>query len=104
MQELLYPSDVTDAEWMVLASLLPPAKPGGRPRSVDLRQILNGIFYLVRSGCAWRMLPHEYPPNKTVYHYFRQWRNDGTWERIHACLREQERQRKGRDPTPSAAI
>jgi len=104
MQQLVYPSDVSDQEWEVLASLLPPGKPGGRPRSVNLRQILNGIFYLVRSGCAWRMLPREYPPNKTVYHYFRQWRNDGTWERIHARLREQERQRKGREPTPSAAI
>jgi transposase len=104
MQALRYPSDVTHQEWSVLAPLLPAAKPGGRPRSVELRQVLNGIFYLVRTGCAWRLLPHEYPPSQTVYRYCRQWRNDGTWERLHARLREQERQRKGREPTPSAAV
>lgn len=100
----VYPSDLTDAEWAVLAALLPPAKPGGRPRSVDLRRVVNGLFYLVRAGCAWRYLPREYGPWSTVYHYFRQFRRDGTWERVHAHLRELARRRVGREPTPSAAI
>ncbi len=100
----VYPSDLTDAEWAVLSGLLPPSKPGGRPRSIDLRHILNGLFYLVRAGCAWRYLPREYGPWSTVYHYFRQFRRDGTWERVHTHLRELARKRAGRDPTPSAAI
>lgn len=100
----VYPSDLTDAEWAVLSPLLPEAKPGGRPRSVDLRRILNGLWYLVRSGCAWRYLPRDYGPWSTVYHYFRCWRNEGRWEQIHRHLRELARQRAGRDPTPSAAI
>lgn len=104
MATIIYPSDLTDAEWHVVAPLLPPAKSGGRPRSVDLRRILNGLFYLVRSGCAWRYLPRDYGPWSTVYHYFRMWRNEGRWEQVHAQLREAARQRAGRDPTPSAAI
>ena len=99
-----YPSDLTDAKWALLSALLPLAKPGGRPRSVDVRRIVNGLFYLVRAGCAWRYLPREYGPWSTVYHYFRQFRGDGTWEQVHAQLRELTRQRAGRDPTPSAAI
>jgi transposase len=100
----IYPSDLSDREWAALAPLLPPAKPGGRPRSVDLRQILNGIFYLLRTGCAWRYLPREYGPWSTVFHYFRCWRRSGAWERIHRRLREQVRRAVGRPPTPSAAI
>jgi putative transposase len=100
----VYPSDLTEVEWVMLAGLLPPAKAGGRPRSVDLRRILNGLFYLVRAGCAWRYLPRDYGPWSTVYHYFRLWRSDGAWERIHDRLRELARERAGRDPTPSAAI
>jgi putative transposase len=73
----VYPSDLSDVEWTLLAPLLPPAKPGGRPRSVDLRRILNGLFYLVRSGCAWRYLPRDSGPWSTVYHYFRRWRQAG---------------------------
>lgn len=98
----------------MLAALLPPAKPGGRPRSVDLRRVVNEVFYLVRAGCAWaseRYLPRDYEPWSTVYHYlvyhyFRVWRIDGTWQRVHARLRLRElaRERAGRDPTPSAAI
>jgi putative transposase len=88
----------------VLAPLLPPAKPGGRPRTVNLRLILNGIFYLLRSGCQWRMLPRDYGPWSTVYDYFRTWRLDGTWERLHTTLRERVRRQAGREPTPSAAI
>jgi putative transposase len=100
----VYPSDLSDAEWAILSPLLPPARPGGRPRAVDLRRILNGLLYLVRSGCAWRYLPRDYGPWSTVYHYFRSWRNEGRWEQIHRCLRERARQRAGREPTPSAAI
>jgi transposase len=104
MASVYYPTNLSDQEWTVLAPLLPPAKPGGRPRSVELRRILDGIFYLLRSGCAWRLLPHEFPCYQTVYHYFRAWRLDGTWERIHTWLRERVRRRAGREPTPSAAI
>ena len=100
----VYPSDLTDAEWALLSPFLPAAKPGGRPRSIDLRCMLNGLFYLVRTGCAWRYLPRDYGPWSTVYHSFRQFRRDGTWERVHARLREQARARAGRHPTPSAAI
>jgi putative transposase len=100
----VYPSDLSDEEWSLLATLLPAAKPGGRPRSVDLRRILNGLFDLVRSGCAWRLLPRDLPPWKTVFHYFRKWRLDGTWERVHTCLRVQLRARLGRDPQPNAGI
>jgi putative transposase len=103
----VYPSDLSDAEWALLSTLLPPAKPGGRPRSVTMRRIVNGLFYLVRSGCAWvsgRYLPRDYRPWSTVYHYFRQFRREGTWEQVQTHLRELARERAGRDPTPSAAI
>lgn len=104
MTSLPYPSDLTNHEWHILAPLLPPAKPGGHPRTVNLRVILNGIFYLLRSGCQWRMLPRDYGPWSTVYDYFRTWRLDGTWERIHTTLRERVRRQAGREPPPSAAI
>jgi putative transposase len=104
MSVSIYPSDLSDHEWAVLAPLLPAAKLGGRPRSVDLRRILNGIFYLLRTGCAWRYLPQEYGPWSTVFHYFRRWRRSGAWERIHRRLREQVRRAVGREPTPSAAF
>src|SRR5436190_22881108 len=83
-----YASDLSDQEWAILEPLIPPALPGGRPRSVEMRQILNGIFYLLRSDCAWRLLPHDYPAWSTVYDYFRKWRNAGVWERIVTTLRE----------------
>jgi putative transposase len=100
----LYPTDLSDAEWMILEPLIPAAKSGGRPPKWTRRQILDGIFYLVRSGCHWRLLPREFPPWKTVYHYFRAWRIDGTWERLNTILRERERSRQGRDPQPSGCI
>lgn len=100
----LYPSDLTDAEWQHVKSLLPGSKVRGRPREWPLRLILDGIFHLLRSGCAWRMLPREYPPWPTVHDYFRRWRQDGTLERIHTCLREQERRRSGRNASPSGAV
>lgn len=99
-----YPSDLTDEQWQIIAPLLPAAKPGGRPRSVDLREVINGIFYLNRSGCAWRLLPHEFPPWGTVHYYARQWRRNGAWEHIMTTLRERVRKEANREPTPSAAI
>lgn len=99
-----YPSDVSDEEWAILEPLIPPAKPGGRPRSTDMREVVNAMVYLDRTGGQWRALPHDFPPWSTVWTFFRTWRNDGTWERIHTRLRERVRVKQGREPTPSAAI
>ncbi len=99
-----YPSDLSDHEWKILAPLIPPAKPGGRPRKWRMRTVLNAIYYITRSGCAWRLLPREFPPWSTVHHYFRLWRMDGTWERLHAVLRERVRERQGRNAQPSGCI
>ena len=100
-----YPSDLSDAEWQQVEPHLPRRKsPRGRKREHSLREIVNGIFYVLRSGCAWRMLPHDLPPWKTVYHYFRLWRQAGVWEEINATLRTELRVAAGRDPNPSAAI
>jgi putative transposase len=98
-----YPSDLSDKEWAILEPLLPLAKPSGRPRTTDLREVLNALFYLDRTGCQWRALPKDFAPWSTVWSYFRQWRTDGTWARIHTVLREQVRVQQGREPTPSAA-
>ena len=98
------PSDLTDAQWDVLKPLIPAAKPGGRRRTVDLREILNAIFYVVRSGCTWRMVPHDLVPWGTSWHYFRRWREDGTWESLHDALRRQVRRKVGREESPSAAV
>jgi putative transposase len=99
-----YLTDLSDAEWECIEGLLPTPQNEGRPRLHSLREILNAIFYVVRSGCAWRLLPHDFPPWKTVYHYFRIWRVDRTWERMHAALRQRVRVRLKRNPHPSAAI
>ncbi len=99
-----YPTDLTDAEWTILVSLVPAAKPGGRPERYPKREILNAIRYLLRSGCSWRMLPHDLPPWRIVYHYFRTWRDDGTWARLNAHLRIALRRTAGRKDHPSAAI
>jgi putative transposase len=99
-----YPSDLSDTEWQTIRRLLPAPKPGGRPRTTDLRAVLNAIFYVLRSGCAWRMLPHDFPPYSTVYMYFKQWREDGVWEKIHDLLRDRVRRQEGRKKSPSAAI
>lgn len=99
-----YPSDVSDAEWEILCPLLPKAKPGGRPREVDLRDMVNGSLYILRGGCAWRMMPHEYGPWSTVYDYFRKWRLSGLWEFINAFLRGKVREKAGRQAMPTAAI
>lgn len=97
----IYPSDLTDAQWAILEPLVPTTHEG-RPRTVDMRKILNGIFYRCRSGCQWRMLPKEYGPYQTVYNYYRDWVLSGSWARIHGALREAVRVAAGRDATPSA--
>jgi transposase len=99
-----YPSDVSDAEWNVIVPLLPAAKTGGRPRTTSLRDVINAIFYVSRGGGAWRMLPKDFPPYQTVYRYFSAWRKDDTWKKVHDALRDQLRQREGRETSPSAAI
>jgi len=99
-----YPTDLTDAEWKILEPLVPPVKFGGHPADHARREIVNAILYALRSGCQWRLLPHDLPPWKTVYTYFRNWRVDGTWKRIHDTLRRQVRRAVGRHPEASAAI
>jgi putative transposase len=99
-----YPSDLTRNQWKRLKRLLPPAKPGGRPRSVKLREVLNGIFYIARGGCAWRMMPTDLPPWSTCYDYFRKWRNDGTWSKLNDALRTQVRHKNKRQKSPSMGI
>jgi putative transposase len=103
-QRLTYPTDLTDAEWQLLRPLLPPEKSGGRPRKYPLREVLNAIQYVLRGGCAWRLLPHDLPHWQTAYQTWRAWRHDGTWLRIHDPLRDAVRTRMGRHPQPSAAI
>lgn len=87
MKPSSYPSDLTDDQWQLIASLLPSAKPGGRPRSVELRAVVNAILYILVTGCPWRYLPSSYPKWKTIYHYFATWRDDGTWPQVHERLR-----------------
>ena len=100
-----YPTDLSDEEWRILQPLVPEAKPGGRQRAHAERELLNAIFYVLRGGCAWRLLPHDFfLPWQNAYHYFRAWLIDGTWEKIHATLREELRRLTGREKTPSAAI
>ena len=91
------PSDLSDAEWEVLKPLLPKPKGFGHPRTVDLREILNGIFYVQRTGCQWEMLPYDLPPHTTVYGYFQKWQRRGIWQQIHDRLRSQIRQNQGRE-------
>ncbi len=104
MSRKTYPSDLSDVEWLILLPLIPAAKTGGRPRCVDIREIMNAIFYVIRSGCAWRMLPHDFPAWQTVYGYFRSWRQAGVWEQMNTALRESVREQAGRETEPSAAI
>src|SRR5512135_2513841 len=98
-----YKTDLTDTQWKIIKPLIPPALPGGRPREVDIREVLNTLLYQARTGCPWELLPHDLLPKSTVYDYFGQWRDDGTWQRITDALRRQVRVDEGRDPTPSAA-
>lgn len=104
MSRARYSSDLSDGQWACIAPLIPAPKPGGRPRSVDMREVLNAIWYVLRSGCAWRLIPHDFPNWRTVYGYFRDFRAAGVWTRIHDVLRQRLRRNDCRKPTPSAAI
>jgi putative transposase len=104
MESTRYPTDLSDDEWLCISPHLPEHAHRGRPRLHGLRPILDAVFYVLKSGCPWRMLPREFPPWKTVYDWFRRWRIDGTFERLNAALRERLRARSGRNPQPSAAI
>jgi putative transposase len=99
-----YPTDLSDAEWGHVEPHLPAANERGRPRIHGPRDILNAVFYVLKSGCPWRLLPRNFPPWRTVYHWFRAWRIDGTWEQLNGALRERLRARLGRNPQPSAGI
>ena len=99
-----YPSDLTDGQWKLIEDLIPPAKPGGRPRKVSMRDVVNAIMYLLRTGCAWRLLPHDFPKWNIVYHYFWRFRREGIWRDIHDLLRDELRVMEGREASPSAAV
>src|SRR5829696_5932360 len=99
-----YSSDLTDSEWKILEPLLPTEKPGGRHRGYAMREIINAIQYVLRNGGAWRSIPHDLPHWETAYHYFRQWKRDGTWTAIHDHLHAEIRKKMGRESEPSAAI
>ena len=101
---LRYPSDLTDAEWAHIASLIPPAKRGGRKRSVDVRDVVNGIMFVLSTGCQWRYVPKDLPPRSTLFDYFDLWTWDGTLERIHHALYVKCREAMGREASPSACI
>jgi len=102
-QEKRYPTSLNRKRWDIISGLLPDAKPGGRPRTINLRQVLNAILYVRRSGCAWRLLPLDFPPWETVYGYFRNWIRNGTWQRIHETLRAYVRRKARRHKHPTAA-
>lgn len=99
-----YPSDLTDAQWAILEPLLPPPRRRGHPRTVDLREVMNALLYMARSGCSWRSLPHDFPPWPTVQTYFRNWTLTGDWERINRALCQKVRLKYGRGLDPTAAI
>ena len=101
---LRYPSDLTDAEWALVEPAIPPSKPGGRPRDVKVREVLNAIFYVLSTGCQWKALPKDLPPKSTAHYYFMLWDWDGTLERIHHMLYVATREREGREASPTAAI
>lgn len=102
MNQQLYPTDMTDSQWDIIQQMIPPAKSGGRPRTLDMRQVINAIFYLVVSGIQWRMLPKDYPKWQSVYYYFRIWRDNGSWQQMHDTLRAEVRQQEGRHKHPTA--
>ncbi len=99
-----YPSDLNDQEWEIIAPLLPKPKGFGHPRTTDLREVVNAIFYVIRSGCQWEMLPHDFPPPSTVYHYFSKWKKKGIWQAIHDKLRVEVREKVGQKAQATAAI
>ena len=99
-----YPTDLSDKQWTLIAPLIPPSKKGGRPRGTDMREVMNAVVYVVKSGCDWRMLPHDLPQWDIVYHYFRRWKRDGTWKNIHDTLRGKLRKKLGKKEQPTAGI
>jgi transposase len=99
-----YPTDLTMTQWKRLEPWIPKDAPTGRPPKYTKREIVNAILYVTRNGCTWRGLPHDFPPYDIVFHWFRKWQADGTWERLHNKLRERVRQKAGRSPKPTAAI
>ena len=101
---LRYPSDLTDAEWALVAPLIPPAKRGGRRRTVDVREVLDGIFHILATGCQWRALPEDLPPRGTVHDYLTRWAWDGTLGRMHHALFVQAREQAGKEASPGVAI
>lgn len=103
-EHLRYPSDTTDEEWTEMASLIPPARRGGRKRTVNIREVLNGLLYVVSTGCQWRALPKEFPPRSTLFYYFGRWEADGTLRRIHDALYVKCREQAGRSTNPTACI
>ena len=103
MKRKRYPTDLTDAQWALVEPWIPPARPGGRPRKADMREVVNALLYLNREGCRWRALPHDFPPWKTVYNYFDAWKRDGTWDRIRDILRVRLRKAAGRPLSPRVA-
>ncbi len=102
MKHKTYPTDLTDRQWDCISPHIPLAKPGGRPRTLDMREVVNAILYVVVSGCQWRMVPHEYPKWQSVYSYYARWRDDGSWQRIHDTLRAEVRRTAGRHKHPTA--
>jgi putative transposase len=104
MTRKAYKTDITEAQWQILQPLIPAAKPGGHPRTANMREVINGIVYVLRTGCGWEMLPHDLPPYSTVYYYFRRWQKTGVWQQMNNALRQRLRQQEGRNSQPSAAI
>lgn len=104
MERRPYATDLTDEQWTVVEPLIPAPLPNGRPAIWSRREILNAILYVLKTGCAWHLLPHDFPPYSTVFWYFRRWRQEGVWEQLNTVLRERVRERLGRDPQPSAVI
>jgi len=99
-----YATDLTDGQWALIAPLIPEAEPGGRPRKAPTRDLVDAIFYFLRAGMAWRLLPHDLPPWQTVYYYLRRWQREGVWDRVHHALVMADRERAGREASPTAAI
>ena len=99
-----YDSDLTDKQWEIIEPLIPPSRPGGRKRTVDIREVVNAIVYVLRSGCVWRLLPNDFPKWQAVYYYFSLWKKDGTWKKIHDEIRGQVRLKARKKKQPTAGV